>query len=386
MVLCDTESYPEGSSTCTPDSDTNIQDPFGPDHAGAAFLEVQFYPPGWPPFINQFSCDMTHWCVSLHINSLQASFNFENVNPNCEETTQFAFLTKDGMPIGPTGPDNFTAQSVTPNDDVFLMNPGDTVQLTIKDTAEGLFTGVRDMTSGGRGSMVAGAGRGWRHMIWDPVNHTCTAEPYTYHPMYATSQPVQPNGTAPTSAGWAAHTTNIAVSWEIGHFIKPHKHHPQGQGPCFPGPTIPGCTGEDSRFDGYSYKTGIWPEGSPLHPTPFEWTSPNFSTGGGDYSGVFSQVGFETNLPQLEDIFGFGCNRITGAGCVVPPPGVEFYPWPHTEPFSASQGCGWSIGADLPDQISNFGGMSTAWGPPEFVNYPPLKADNFARVIDNPCP
>ncbi len=387
MVLCDTESYPEGSSTCTPDADTNIQDPFSPDHAGTAFLEVQFYPPGWPPFIDQFSCDVAHWCVSLHINSVQASFNFENVNPNCEETTQFAFLTRSGVPIGPTGPDNLTAQSVTPNGDVFLMNQGDTIQLTIKDTPTGLFTGVTDMTSGGRGSMTAGAGNGWRHMIWDPVDHTCNATPYTYHPMYSTSQPVSPDGNAPTSAGWAAHTTNIAASWEIGHFQKPHKHHPQGAGPCYPGPTIPGCIGEDQRFTGYAYKRGIWPDGSPLHPTPFEWSSP-LSSMDGSYAGQYAQVGFETNLSQLEDAFGFPCNRFTGEGCIVPPPGVEFYPWPHTQPFSASRGCGWSIGADLPDQISDFGGMTSAWGPPLVVNYGGgfVVADNFGRTLDNPCP
>ena len=74
MVLCDNQSYPEGRSTCRPDSDSNIQMPFGANHAGAAFLEMQFYPPGWPPFVSQISCDMTHWCASLHINSLQASY------------------------------------------------------------------------------------------------------------------------------------------------------------------------------------------------------------------------------------------------------------------------------------------------------------------------
>jgi hypothetical protein len=387
MVLCDDQSYPEGSTTCTPDSDSNIQTPFGPDHAGTAFLEMQFYPPGWPPFINQFSCDMTHWCASLHINSLQGTFGFENVNPACEEPTAFAFLTQSGQPIGPAGPDNFTAASFTPTPDVLLMNPGDRLEVTMKDTPAGLFTGIRDMTTGTSGSMVAGAGRGWRHILWDPVNHTCNGAPYTYHPMYATSQPIREDGIAPTTAGWAAHTINVAASWEIGHFQKPHKHHPQGAGPCFPGPTIPGCTGIDARFVGYAYKSDVWPDGSPLHPTPFAWTSPRFSApGDGGYSGTFPQAHLETNLSQLEAAFGFGCNRLTGAGCVVPPPGVEFYPFPHTQPFSSSR-CGWSIGADIPGQISNFGGMSSAWGPVLFANYGDVTlGDNFAQTIDNPCP
>jgi hypothetical protein len=38
-------------STCTPDSDSNIVDPaVSPNHPGTAFVELQFYPPGWVPW------------------------------------------------------------------------------------------------------------------------------------------------------------------------------------------------------------------------------------------------------------------------------------------------------------------------------------------------
>ena len=51
MALCATQSYPNTVSTCTPDSDSNIVDPSAsPDHPGTAFLELQFYPPGWIPW------------------------------------------------------------------------------------------------------------------------------------------------------------------------------------------------------------------------------------------------------------------------------------------------------------------------------------------------
>src|SRR6266581_9381040 len=51
MALCDTQSYPEQVSTCTPDSDSNIVDPaVSPKHPGTAFMELQFYPPGWVPW------------------------------------------------------------------------------------------------------------------------------------------------------------------------------------------------------------------------------------------------------------------------------------------------------------------------------------------------
>ena len=66
MALCDTQSYPEQVSTCTPDSDTNIVDPaVSPNHPGTAFMELQFYPPGWVPWptwavaVGASTCDPT---------------------------------------------------------------------------------------------------------------------------------------------------------------------------------------------------------------------------------------------------------------------------------------------------------------------------------------
>ena len=57
LALCDPNSKPYGS--CVAVSDAN-----NPNTAGAAFLELQFYPPG-------LNCSNTQWCVRLHINTLQ---------------------------------------------------------------------------------------------------------------------------------------------------------------------------------------------------------------------------------------------------------------------------------------------------------------------------
>ena len=46
LTMCDTQSYPEGSKVCKPDSDSNVQVPPRPNHAGAAFMELQMYPAG----------------------------------------------------------------------------------------------------------------------------------------------------------------------------------------------------------------------------------------------------------------------------------------------------------------------------------------------------
>ncbi len=133
MVLCDNESYPEGNPVCTT-TDANIQVPPRPDHAGAAFAELQLYPPGYAPFIKKISCDMTHWCAAMAIFSLQAQFGALHgpasppgalANNNCVEPANFAFLTLSGNPVRPPGPDTATSGTFSPNKDTFLMNQGD---------------------------------------------------------------------------------------------------------------------------------------------------------------------------------------------------------------------------------------------------------------------
>jgi hypothetical protein len=390
MVLCDNESFPEGTKTCTPNSDSNIQVPFSPTHAGTAFLEMQFYPPGWSPFITQFSCDQKHWCASLHINSLQGDFNF-NVNPNCEEPTAFAFIQRDGRPTGPAGPDNFTNASFTPNRQTLLMNPGDELQVTIRDTPNGILNQIDDLTTGLSGFMVASAHNGFRHIVFDPARTACNGAPYDYHPMYATSR--APQGIEPvTWAGWTAHTMNVSASLEIGHFESPDAaSDPAGEEtPCFPGPTIPACIGTDQDFDGFSYQTAF-PDGSRQRPTPLLWQSPQFRSDVGDaasagegFGNTYTQVNFETDLPALEA----SCDVFTGAGCTNPPPGATFYPFPHT--MTSDMGCSWTIGANHPRQISSFGGNPTAaWGPLETTDFGGgfIASLNYASgPFRNPCP
>src|SRR5436309_7437683 len=80
MALCDNQSGPEFThAPCTPDSDSNIfdgTDPAAPDyignHPGTAFLEMQFYAPGWAPAV---SCDPTKWCAAMAIFSFNQDQN-----------------------------------------------------------------------------------------------------------------------------------------------------------------------------------------------------------------------------------------------------------------------------------------------------------------------
>src|SRR5216683_5289056 len=85
MALCATQSYPEQVSTCTPDSDSNIVDPaVSPNHPGTAFMELQFYPPGYVQQFAGFSCDATKWCAALNIDSLSEDpVNGTTLNSTC---------------------------------------------------------------------------------------------------------------------------------------------------------------------------------------------------------------------------------------------------------------------------------------------------------------
>ena len=103
---------------------------------------MQFYPPGFAPFITQISCDKTHWCASLHINSVECTAGFVTCNPNCLETTNFAFIQMNGVPTGPAGPDVMNAASATPNAETLLINQGDKLTVTINDTPGNVNGGV----------------------------------------------------------------------------------------------------------------------------------------------------------------------------------------------------------------------------------------------------
>jgi hypothetical protein len=43
--------------------------PSGGRGGGAAFMQLQFYPPGHAPFVDSISCDNAHRCAALTIDS-----------------------------------------------------------------------------------------------------------------------------------------------------------------------------------------------------------------------------------------------------------------------------------------------------------------------------
>jgi hypothetical protein len=424
MALCDNQSAPEFThDPCVADSDSNIfdgADPAQPDyigyHPGTAFLEVQFYPPGWVPFQEAISCDATKWCAAMAIFSLNRDQNtFIDNNQNCLDTVglepaNFAFITKSGAPDSPPGPLDLTSESFVPNPTTDLfMNAGDELDVSVHDSKEGLVASIDDLTSGESGSMTASIDNGFAQINYEPDAATCSQTPYAFHPMYATSS-------EHTRVPWAAHSYNVAFSDEIGHFEYCNKANKHGKctkpgvgdkkkdgddAACFNADEslniqVGGCIATDNDFDGVSYQS-TWPGNytdpnvhSSLLPKAVLVSSPTF--GGGQN---YSRAAFEADLPRIEAAdFGGLCDRNTGDNCVNPPPGANFYPIYSTRDDS-SVGCFWQLGGPyIPGTTNTFGGDSTAeYGPLLFLDYPgpgflPIhRTNDFRQVLDtNPCP
>ena len=427
MALCDNQSGPEYThAPCQADSDTNIfsgTDENAPNyigkHPGTAFLEVQFYPPGWVSWPPGVSCDARQWCAAMAIFSFNQNQNTGVPNnEDCLDTVgiepaNFAFITKSGVPHAPAGPLDQTNATFTPDPTTDLfMNPGDELTVDIHDGAAGLTVIVHDLTTGQTGSMTASAANGFAHILYRPNASTCSEKPYTFRPMYATSS-------EQTRVPWAAHSYNVAFSDEIGHFEYCASVDEEG-GNCTSGGDgddddtgcfssalsllvpIGGCIATDNDFDGTSYQRD-WPGTGPthnqdrkFHADPFTFTSAVFNG-----SRNYDRIAFEADLPRIEAAdFGGNCNRFTGENCVNPPPGAQFYPIYTTGSSDAviagkRGACVWRFGGtNLPNTIRDFGGNSTSeFGPLLFSFYPNpnptirLRTNNFRNVIyGNPCP
>src|SRR5216683_409667 len=144
MAMCDDQSAPNpgGSSfgatvPCTADNDANIfnsPDPTSPSyigrHPGTAFMEMQFYPPGWARWPLGNSCSARQWCAALNIDSLSQNLNTgQNLNSTCASVTgleyvNFAFITHNGVSQAPASPVNSTLATFTPDvsKDLFMIS------------------------------------------------------------------------------------------------------------------------------------------------------------------------------------------------------------------------------------------------------------------------
>lgn len=433
LAMCDNESAPEFTTTCNPDTDANNlvgSDPKSADyigkHPGTAFMELQFYGPGYVPQFEGFGCTATQYCAAMNIDSRTLDMNNGEENTAaCNnfilgggEPINWAYVTRDGKSQAPANPlftgtfsnPNFSAVNPDPSKDL-LMNPGDSIRVRLHDTTAGFQSDLTDLNTGQSGTMTASIANGFGHILFTPNSKTCQEAPYAFHPAYSTANP---RGNV-----WTAHTYNVAFSDEIGHFencltistttfncTQPGSQdasgldEDDGHNACVPGTDstvvkINGCLASDFDWDGQSYRLD-WPGTNPnpaqdrlLHPTPVQFTSPVTATGQG-----YPAVAFETDLPAIEsaqDNAPF-CDVITGANCVNPPNGAQFYPFFTTTHHGGT--CMWQEGGNnLPGTVDRFGGSSTTeFGPLQFIVFPvshfrPATATNDFNSGDlaNPC-
>jgi hypothetical protein len=432
MIMCDTQSAPEFQHrTCAPDSNSNIFDDTNPSSShyigkapGNAYMELQFYPPGWVPQFTGFDCPGTKWCVSLTIDSLNIDQNNGVVNnAACAnlvglEPVNWAYLTFNGKPHGAPDPISLLTGGSAGNPDPttdLQMNGGDRLRLHMFDTPQGFKVVLNDLTTGQTGSMTASADNGFEQVLFQPNSQTCNEAPYTFHPEFGTS-------TKATRSSWAAHTYNVAGSDEIGHFeycdvvnpdftcaASPTPGDPDGdEFPCFPASfsslvPVSGCVDifGDLDFDGPAYKSAGWAgNGTAAHdaasdPEPIQFMTPTIR---GSHV-PFSEVAFEADTPSFEP----ECNLDTGVGCTGQPVGAQFYPiytagnligggsFDRTGP---PRPCVWQFGGPhYTGTTNNFGGTANAeYGTPLPVAFPdpgPMADVVFTTVhkdlSSNPC-
>jgi hypothetical protein len=204
LPMCDPHSYPQ--NPCTRDSDTNSGLITNPSDAGSAFMELQFYPPGFTPFTDSASCSRTQWCAALNIDSAECTFNFATCNNNCIEPVNFSYLQTNGIPPGPPAPQDPNAATFLGNSHTLKMNAGDVLKVSISDPPSGFTTKVQDLTTGQTGFIQASATNGFT----DTNMADCSGNPFTWHAEYSTAK--QQN-----QVPWAALEGGVLMEQEIGH-------------------------------------------------------------------------------------------------------------------------------------------------------------------------
>ena len=374
-TVCDPNSAP--LLPCKPRSDANA--PNGPYlGGGAGFVELQFYPPGFAPFADSISCDNTHWCSALNIDSLECQGNGSGAcNNNCVEPVNFAYIQTNGVPTGPPSPQLSNLATFSPNAHTLLMNPGDVVTVHMFDArirgGFALEARETDHTTGQTGWMIASGANGF--MNTNPFD--CTGTRFNFQPEYSTARPqnIIPWGIGPYMINtefeighWEACTSvSGASSTPLGSFRDTYYNHCHGpyestidpansplepnDAPCYrkgdthggtaPPNRVTGCDVffnaiGDLDYDGQPYWPD-WPNSLSAGPFPSPFLQQQPTSGGHGYP----QVQFMTDASATE--FNTGCDLSSGSGCILPPMGPgHFYPFFTFARVGGS--CAWEFG------------------------------------------
>ncbi|MGH7922009.1 MAG: hypothetical protein ACREQM_19000 [Candidatus Dormibacteraceae bacterium] len=396
MAMCDPNSAPQ--TPCTPESDANAPTCVGIsttncfDGGGSAFMEFQLYPPGMPPFVDSVSCDDSHWCAALTIDSLECQAGVTACNAGCEEPANFGYIQRNGVPTGPPSPQEADLQTYTPNAQTLLMNPGDTLQIHMFDApapggGQAFKVMVTDLRTGQSGWMQSSAANGFA--TTSPTD--CSGTPFNFQPEYSTASPAN-------IVPWAADLGDVSEAVETGHFeactkVTSPASYPLTatlsdtywnvcKGPyeandadesatepsdafCYPfGDThgalatqpdlVTGCEDNleqngDLDFDGTPYYQSDWPVGSaPTWRLPSSFVEQLPTSGGRQYPSYYVQT--DVALSESD------CSGTTGAGCTVPPQGPGGG-YPYYSHVGSRSGCTLEFGnVNYGPGVDNLGG------------------------------
>jgi hypothetical protein len=422
MVVCDSNSYPQ--IPCTPESDNNAPQcqtvtgcsPTAYPGSGMAFMEMQFYPPGMAPFVDSASCDNTHWCAAMTIDSLECTLGFAQCNNGCTEPVNFAFIQRNGVPAGPPSPQLADLATFTPNSETLLMNPGDKIQVHMwdapvpKSTGKALEIMINDLTTKQSGYIQASGANGFQNTSIV----SCGGTPYNFQPAYNTAS-------RQNVAGWSALQTNIGTEFETGHFepctslkgaqlinaagtpdrawfecIGPYEKSSDSgsqevsDGLCYyKGDThfflnsapdeVTGCQDNatqngDLDFDGTPYYPD-WPSSTTAGLFPGSFVFQNPTSGGKSYTSFYQQ----TDVALSES----NCGPSTPSACTVPPKGPgNFYPyWSQVDNHGI---CTWEFGNVGTGTGVNTFGRDKQYGTVGFktVGF----AEFIGPILTNACP
>jgi hypothetical protein len=436
MALCDSYSYPQ--LPCTPLSDKNApacDTAFtcatnAYPGAGSAVMEMQFYPPGNAPWVDNESCNGTDWCAAMTIDSLECTSLYATCQTHCEEPINFGWIQKNGVPTGPAGPGDATFNTSVPNNETLLMKPGDKISVHMFDapaakdafgTTSAFEVVVDDLTQHTSGFMQASAKNGFEF-----VDMNCNVASANWQPEYNTAA-------AGNIVPWAALQTNISTEYETGHFepcasvtnAVTNPFDPNDTGGTYttcvggyeggasegaeasdelcyaasdthanwdgPGTTAQGAKiaacqdnfaqNGDLDFDGSPYRTE-WPTGpkpTSLYPSSFVESLP--TTNGTPYSQWYLQ----TDVALSES----ACTGNSLSGCTVPPHGPEVNQPGHTAFYPY-----WSEVDTAGTCTVEFGNVSSGTGVNDFGKDAQYGVNQFStlgypefegRIYDNTC-
>ena len=244
--------------------------------------------------------------------------------------------------------------------------------------------------------MTASVANGFGHILYEPDSrHLPGMAPYAFHPEYSTANP--------RGNTWSAHTYNVAMSDEIGHFENCLERRRELQlrqagsaGPraawtrttsnnfCVPG--ADSTADQDQRLlqRGRGLATGsrtssdwpgtdpnvhrdqaVAPIAAPVHEPAHEQRTTNYSDDRvRDRSARGSRPADSQDNPPF-------CDRDTGANCVNPPNGAQFYPFLLDADCDTAPAHGRRAVRFIPGTTNDFGGSSTAeFGPLLKTVYP----------------